>query len=107
MITANDGNGNTQTCTVVITAKDVTLPVITCPAPKTISCDESISPVNTGSATATDNCGGNPVITYSDLSGQNPDPSHPAHYNYTITRVWKARDVANNTSTCNQTISVQ
>ncbi|HWN88411.1 MAG TPA: T9SS type A sorting domain-containing protein, partial [Chitinophagaceae bacterium] len=107
VITANDGNGNTESCMVVLTAKDVTPPVITCPSSKTISCDASILPVNTGSATATDNCGGNPVITYSDVSGQDPDPSHAAYYNYTITRTWKATDIATNTSTCNQTITVQ
>ena len=107
LITANDGNGNIETCTVVLTAKDVTLPVITCPSPKTISCDASILPANTGSATATDNCGGVLVITYSDVSGQDPDPSHAGYYNYTITRTWKAMDVATNTSTCNQTITVQ
>jgi hypothetical protein len=107
VITANDGNGNTESCTVVLTGKDVTLPVITCPSPKTISCDASILPANTGSATATDNCSGVPVITYSDVSGQDPNPSHAGYYNYTIIRTWKAMDVATNTSACNQTITVQ
>jgi hypothetical protein len=107
VITASDGNGNTESCTVVLTAKDITIPVITCPSAKVISCDASILPANTGSATATDNCGGNPVITYSDVSGQDPNPSHAGYYNYTITRTWKAMDVATNTSTCNQTITVQ
>ena len=107
VITASDGNGNTQTCTVVLTGKDVTLPVITCPSAKTISCDASILPANTGSATAGDNCGGNPLITYSDVSGQDPNPLHAAYYNYTITRTWKAQDAAGNTNTCNQTITVQ
>ena len=107
VITASDGNSNTQTCTVVLTGKDVTLPVITCPSAKTISCDASILPANTGSATAGDNCGGNPLITYSDVSGQDPNPLHAAYYNYTITRVWKAQDAAGNTNTCNQTITVQ
>ena len=107
VITASDGNGNTQSCTVILTAKDITLPVITCPSAKTISCDASILPANTGSATTSDNCGGNPVITYSDISGQDPNPSHAAYYNYTITRTWKAKDAAGNTNTCNQTITVQ
>gem|GEM_PF-6647183 len=107
VITASDGNGNTQTCTVVLTGKDVTLPVITCPSAKTISCDASILPANTGSATAGDNCGGNPLITYSDVSGQDPNPLQAAYYNYTITRTWKAQDAAGNTNTCNQTITVQ
>ena len=107
VITASDGNSNTQTCTVVLTGKDVTLPVITCPSAKTISCDASILPANTGSATAGDNCGGNPLITYSDVSGQDPNPLHAAYYNYTITRTWKAQDAAGNTNTCNQTITVQ
>jgi hypothetical protein len=107
VITANDGNGNTQTCTVVLTAKDVTLPVITCPSAKTISCAASILPANTGNATATDNCGGNPVITYNDVSGQNSNPANAGYYNYTITRTWKAEDAAGNTNTCNQIITVQ
>jgi hypothetical protein len=107
IVTANDGNGNSTSCNVILTAKDVTKPSITCPLPITISCEASILPANTGTATATDNCDGNPEITYSDVSTKGSDPTQSNFYNYTITRTWKAQDAALNWNTCDQTITVQ
>jgi hypothetical protein len=106
---ATDVAGNTATCNQTITVQDVTAPVITCPAATTISCEASQLPANTGSATATDNCApaANIAITYSDASTQDPDINNCGHYSYTITRTWTATDVAGNTATCNQTITVQ
>ena len=63
---------------------------------------------DTGTATATDNCAaaGNIAITYGDVSTYNADPANVLHYNYVITRTWRAQDVAGNFSTCIQTITV-
>lgn len=69
---AVDACNNEQTCAQTITVNDTTPPQITCPANKTIQCDESLDPnVNgaLGVATATDNCpDAAPAIAYSDVS---------------------------------------
>ena len=86
---------------VKITVNDNTAPIITCPSNITISCGASLLPANTGTATATDNCTatGSIVITYSDNVS-------PGVCGGTITRTWKAKDAANNESTCTQKITV-
>lgn len=106
-ITANDGNGNTSQCTVVLTGKDVTVPVVSVPLNKTINCEASSAPANTGTATATDNCDASPAVSYTDVSTKGTDPASGSYYNYVITRTWRAEDVAGNSSTANQTITVQ
>jgi hypothetical protein len=57
-------------------------------------------PANTGTATATDNCGGTVTIGYSDSWGEDTSG------NNIITRTWTARDSCANSSTCNQEITV-
>ncbi len=101
---ATDGSGNTTTGNFTITVQDNELPVITCPANATISCDEDASVAARGSATATDNCSAQ--VTKSESSTQVTDPNDCGHYNYTITRVWSAEDPSHNTTTCTQTITV-
>src|SRR5450756_693302 len=105
---ATDVAGNFSECVQTITVHDVTNPVITCPANVTISCDADNTPTGTGTATATDNCAPvtNITIGYSDVSTYNVDPANVLHYNYTITRTWRATDVAGNFSECVQTITV-
>jgi hypothetical protein len=102
---ATDACGNTGTCDQRITVQDVTPPVVVCPPAKTIKCTESTLPVNTGTATATDNCTaqGAIVITYTDVVTGKIDCSG----NGTITRTWRATDACGNTGTCVQTISVE
>ena len=101
--TATDVTGNFTTCVQTITVQDVTAPSIVCPADVTVSC--KISVADNGSATGTDNC--SPVtITSTDASTQDPNPANTGHYNYTITRTWKAADVTGNFTTCNQVITV-
>jgi hypothetical protein len=97
------GTANT---TFDVTVNDVTAPVIACPVGVTINCQDNIGPVNTGSATANDNCDLTTAIAYSDVNTQHADAANGSHYNYTITRSWKAIDAAGNFSTCNQLITV-
>ena len=106
--TVTDIHGNQSTCTQNITVTDNETPLITCPANVTVNCQDDNSSVATGTATATDNCtpAANIVITQSQTSTYSTDPSNVLHYNYVITRTWRATDVAGNFSECNQTIAV-
>jgi protocatechuate 3,4-dioxygenase beta subunit len=67
--TVTDACGNASTYVQTFNINDAVAPVITCAPNKTISCEESTLPANTGSASATDNCG-TPAVTYSDAAGQ-------------------------------------
>ncbi len=101
--TATDISGNTATCQQVILIRDSTPPLFTlCPSDIIIECDESIDPLNTGVATATDNCDGMPVITYSDVT-----IAGVCENEYAITRTWVATDACGNTTDCVQTISIE
>ncbi|MCK9411769.1 MAG: HYR domain-containing protein [Prolixibacteraceae bacterium] len=103
---ATDLSGNFSTSVQVITVQDVTNPIITDVADKTVNCQDDNTSVATGVATGTDNC--SPVtITQSDVSTQNADPGVTGHYNYTITRTWRATDVTGNFSESVQVITVQ
>src|SRR4030095_12223696 len=63
---ATDACGNMATCVPHIPFAHTVARVITCPADKVLACGDSTAPANTGSATATDNCGGTPAITFTD-----------------------------------------
>src|SRR5688500_5807953 len=95
---ATDACGNSATCAQIITVFDNTAPSITCPVDISIDCDESSSPANTGTATATDNCGCSPVITFSN------GPVIGACPQFFI-RTWIATDACGNSATCAQTIT--
>jgi hypothetical protein len=99
--TASDNCGNTSSCTQVITVDDSTAPVIVCPEDATIEIGEDPLPMNTGSASATDNCSV-PEVTYSDVTTSGLCPQE-----YTITRTWTAEDACGNLSTCQQIIEVE
>jgi len=99
-VVVTQANGCSSTCSVTVTA-DSTPPVITCPADLAIECDESTLPLDTGTATATDNCTLAPTITFSDVTVAGLCPEE-----YTITRTWVATDAFGNSSTCVQTITV-
>jgi len=100
--TATDASDNSASCDQIITVVDTTAPNITCPSDTTVECDESTDPNDTGVATATDNCDPAPVISYSDsvAGGSCPQAS-------TITRTWTATDASDNSSSCDQTITVE
>ena len=109
-LTAKDACNNQSTCTAMVTVKDNTKPVITCPIDKTVAYPGNTAPTNagTGAATATDNCGATNVsITSSDVSTKSTNSALCSYYTYTITRTWKATDASGNFSTCTQTINVQ
>jgi large repetitive protein len=97
-----DECGNATSVTQTITVTDNTAPIIACPNPITINCQDSQLPANTGSATATDNCSTTPVISSTDniIPGNCPG-------NYAIARIWTATDDCQNSTTCVQTITVQ
>ncbi|HEY3387386.1 MAG TPA: HYR domain-containing protein, partial [Saprospiraceae bacterium] len=98
---ATDDCGNASTCLQVIFIDDSTPPVITCPVSVTIECSESTLPANTGTATATDNCDGTPLISFSDISVPGPCPQE-----FSISRTWTASDDCGNSSTCVQAIII-
>ncbi|MET0000115.1 MAG: HYR domain-containing protein [Candidatus Thiodiazotropha lotti] len=99
--TATDANGNsssaTQNVTVTIPA-DTTPPVVTAPADITVEATAFVTPVNLGSATATDDVDGvlNPTA---DQAGPFSVGTH------TVT--WSATDSAGNTASATQTVIVQ
>ncbi|MBL7747458.1 MAG: HYR domain-containing protein, partial [Chitinophagaceae bacterium] len=99
---ATDVCGNFTECTQIITVNDQTAPVITCPAPVTVSCASAVPAPNTASVTATDNCAGVVTITHQGdvISGQT------CANRYTITRTYRATDVCGNFAECTQIITV-
>jgi len=99
--TAIDPCGIMATCTQIVTVVDNQLPSITCPAPVAVSCASAMPSPNPGSIVATDNCGSVTVTFVSDTITNQSCPDR-----YTVLRVYKATDSANNSVTCTQTITV-
>jgi hypothetical protein len=97
---ATDACGNSSTCNQTIIIHDSVAPSITCPSNVTIACTASTLPANTGSATATDACS-TYSITSTDVVINGDCPQEK-----TITRTWRATDACGNSSTCNQTITI-
>ena len=98
--TARDVGGNTAECVQTITVEDNTPPEITfCPDDVTVACDDETIPANTGgSATGTDVCGAVDVMYADSPGGDCPQA---------ILRIWTARDLCGNESSCLQTITRQ
>jgi hypothetical protein len=100
--TATDDCWDSATCTQTVTLRDLTPPVITCPANVTLTVDASCQATYSGpAASATDNCGGTPTITSS--------PVLPATFTgagaHSI--LWTATDASGNTATCTQTVTLR
>jgi len=103
-LTANDGNGNTASCTFSVTLKDVTPPSITCPANTTIAANAGCSgAVGTYAAAAvSDNCNANPTVS------QSPAASTVLNgHNDVKTVVLTADDNNGNTATCSFTVTLK
>jgi hypothetical protein len=96
---AIDECGNIAVCTQLITVRDITPPAITCPSNVTLECTEGISPSETGFASATDNCGGDVLIDFSDASQSGECPEL-----LSIMRTWTATDICGNVAQCEQII---
>jgi sugar lactone lactonase YvrE len=90
----SSGTGNYSSLQIPVTIKDVTAPVITCPADINVA-GSFLHPNQTGWATATDNC--SVTISYTDASNTNGGCF--------INRTWKATDASGNSSTCLQRIA--
>ena len=101
--TATDDCGNQATCVQTINVDDTTPPQITCPpdADKEWVLGLDTSPAGCGTATATDVCDPNPVITFSDQRIPGNCPGQ-----FTILRSWTATDECGNQARCVQTINV-
>jgi len=104
-IEANDGTNN-ATKDITLTVADQTAPQISCPANITANTAPGIcsATVNPGTATATDNCDTTPTIVGTRSDNQPLNASYPKG---TTTIHWTATDDAGNTSSCNQTITVE
>ena len=98
---ATDDCGNSSTCVQTILVEDNLPPAITCPVNVTIECTQSTLPASTGTATATDNCATNPVVTFNDVVVLGECPLLE-----TITRTWTATDGCGNSTQCVQVIVV-
>ncbi|MDW8309920.1 MAG: kelch repeat-containing protein, partial [Verrucomicrobiales bacterium] len=99
-LTANDGNGNTASCSFTVNKVDTTAPTIGSPgANTTIQCPATpdFTP-----PTATDNCDPTPsIVEVSDVTTPGSCPG-----TYTRTKTWKAVDASGNQSgTVSQTIT--
>jgi hypothetical protein len=102
--TATDVAKNSVSHSQVITVQDTTAPVLSAaPADVTVECD---SVPDAFVLTVTDNCDA-PVVVYTEESTQDDNENSEAHYNYTITRNWRATDVAGNFTESVQVIKVQ
>lgn len=92
--------GNSSSQTQIITVQDTTAPVIECPADVTLECPADTSIAANGSATGSDTCG-SVTITSSDISVEGCGNTD------VITRTWTATDECGNSTSCDQTITVQ
>ena len=96
---ATDVNGNTSSCSFIVTVVDDENPVITCSGNITQNASlGNCSAVVTFSSTATDNCGVSSVVS---------NPSSGSTFNVGTTTITStATDVHGNTSSCSFTVTV-
>ncbi len=98
--TATDSAGLTTIHKQTIIVQDTTAPVLVLPLNATAECSNDLSPISFGTATATDNCDANPIITFTDVVTQGPCPGSTS-----IIRTWTATDACGNSVSEDQIIS--
>jgi uncharacterized protein YrzB (UPF0473 family) len=101
-LTVTDVNGNTSTCTTIVTVEDTVAAIIACPADITVNTllGECIAVVTYATPIAFDTCGVASVVLTSGLPSGSQFPVGPNVVEYTAT------DVNGNTSVCSFTITV-
>lgn len=105
--TASDANGNTTTCTSIVTVQDVTIPSITCPTVQPTyvvdngECTKDLTLIATGS----DNCS---VSTFEYFDPfQNDGPNASGEYAVGVHTIdWVITDGSGNTNQCSVTFKV-
>lgn len=101
--TATNSCDETVSATQEIQVNDLTIPVLTAPVDITISCVANTSPVNTGMATAIDNCDPEPVVFVEGDAILEQSCTNQLE----IVRTFVSMDACGNTSSCTQRITVQ
>ena len=96
---ATDASGNSAGCSTSITISDVTPPSIICPPDVDVPCGGDTSPLATGKAGGSDDCG---VVFINYTESISP----ACGSTITIARTWTVHDEAGNTSSCLQYIYV-
>jgi hypothetical protein len=103
-LTANDGNGNTASCSFTVTLKDLTPPSLVCPSNMTVAANATCTGV-LGSYTpisVSDNCSANPSVVQSPVS-TTPLSGH----NDVETVTLSANDGNGNTANCSFTVTLK
>lgn len=100
--TVDDGNGQTATCTTVITIEDNEVPIIICPSDINVNTDvgNCFATVNFSNAIVFDNCGVDSVVQTMGLASGSPFPVGVNTIEFTAT------DINGNISMCSFTITV-
>ena len=93
-----DDCGNTASVSQTITIGDITAPIMTGPGNETYECSADVPAIT--SLAWSDNCEGSGLVTGSESSDGNTCPE-------TIIRTWSYTDACNNTTTVNQTITIE
>ncbi|MBI5916014.1 MAG: HYR domain-containing protein, partial [Bacteroidetes bacterium] len=109
VLTADDGKGNTASCSFTVTLKDNTPPTITCPPNQTVTGTigpngQCMANVQVTSPTATDNCDPTVSLSNSFNGTANASGTYP-NGNTTVT--WTATDNCGNSATCSMMVTVE
>jgi len=102
-LTVTDVNGNSSTCTTIVTVEDTIAPIIACPADILASTDptDCFATVNFPDALATDNCSGVTVVQTNGLPSGSHFPVGVSTVEYTAT------DASGNTTICTFDVTVE
>ncbi len=98
-LTVTGTSGLSTTCDATVGVVDTSLPTMTCPPDRSVTCSE-IDPAVTGTPSPTDSCDGGVDVTWRDTA------SFDCASGGLITRTWTATDDCGLTATCEQTITV-